>query len=110
MLLYIYIGSMFVALNLGYYYRPQRSRNKVIFSQASVILLTGGGASSRGVLPPGWCFLPGGLAWGGCFLRGGGASSGGGVLPPRGLLPLGLVETLVEWLARLTASLASYLC
>ena len=35
-----------------YFYRPQRSWGKVIFSQASVILLTGGGLL-RGVLPPG---------------------------------------------------------
>ena len=37
------------------YYRPQRSWGKVIFSQASVILLTGGGRSG----PAG-----GGLLWG----------------------------------------------
>ena len=49
------------------FYRPQRSWGKVIFSQASVILLTGvcfllGG----GVLPPGGVSAPGGgLAGGG---------------------------------------------
>ena len=70
-----------------FYYRPQRSGTKVIFSQASVILLTGwggvsassqGGASSGGrcflpqfkVLPPSGCFLRGE-----CFLSGG---AGGG--------------------------------
>ena len=87
-------------------FRPQRSWGKVIFSQASVILLTGGwcascwgGASSQGGLP-----LGGGSSWedasswgGGCFLQGGllplgGASSG--VLLPRGcFLQGGLVET-----------------
>ena len=56
-------------------YRPQRSWGKVIFSQASVILLTGRNASSRG------CFLLGGCFLGGCFL--------GGVPPPRGELPPG---------------------
>ena len=58
-----------------YFYCPQRSWGKVIFSQASVILLTGGcfllggassigGASSRGVLPSGGCFLLGGVPGG----------------------------------------------
>ena len=42
-----------------HFYRPQRSWGKVIFSQASVILLTGG------------CLLPGGLLWGGVCSRGG---------------------------------------
>ena len=50
-------------------YRPQRSWGKVIFSQASVILLTGDGASSRGGGASSWGVLP------------------GGVLPPRGELP-----------------------
>ena len=61
-------------------YRPQRSWGKVIFSQASVILLTGGCflwgvASSRGrcFLPEG-CFLPAGALLGGG--GGGGWSSG----------------------------------
>ena len=83
---------------VAHIYHPQRSWGKVIFSQVSVILLTGGGASSQGagvlpareVLPPGGCFLPGGafsrgvLPLRGCFLPGGwgcflpgGASSGG---------------------------------
>ena len=35
------------------YYRPQRSWGKVIFSQASVILCTGGSASARLGTPPG---------------------------------------------------------
>ena len=39
-------------------YSPQQSWGKVIFSQASVILLTGGGSA------------PGGLLLGGCFLLG----------------------------------------
>ena len=40
------------------YYRPQRSWGKVIFSQASVILLMGGGVCSGGVPAPGG--VPGG--------------------------------------------------
>ena len=40
----------------SYFYRPQRSWGKVIFSQASVILSTGMGACSGGV-----CLLQGGL-------------------------------------------------
>ena len=54
-----------------FYYRPQRSFGKVIFSQASVILSTGWGACSGG----------GGSAPGGCLLRGvclvGGSALGG---------------------------------
>ena len=42
-----------------YNYRPQRSWGKIIFSQASVILLTGGGVPA-----PGGCLLQGGLLWG----------------------------------------------
>ena len=34
------------SLDIYYYYRPQRSWGKVVFSQASVILLTGGGVSA----------------------------------------------------------------
>ena len=34
------------------YYRPQRSWGKVIFSQASVILSTGGSASVHAGIPP----------------------------------------------------------
>ena len=57
-------------------YRPQRSWGKVIFSQASVILFTGGGvpgpgggSSPRGVPDPGgvcswgWGLVPGGAWW-----------------------------------------------
>ena len=56
------------------YYRPQRSWGKVIFSQASVILLTGrGGTSSWGVFPPGGCSLLG-------------SASSQGVPPPGGLV------------------------
>ena len=36
-----------------HHYRPQRSWGKVIFSQASVILLTGGSASVHAGIPPG---------------------------------------------------------
>ena len=46
---------MTVFKNYRYHYRPQRSWSKVIFSQASVILSTGGR-----VLPPGGCQ---GIAW-----------------------------------------------
>ena len=38
-------------LYLQFYYRPQRSWGKVIFSQASVILLTGGSASVHAGIP-----------------------------------------------------------
>ena len=75
------------ALIFNYLYRPQRSWGKVIFSQTSVILLTGGGASSGG-----GCFLLGGcFLQGGCFLPGAGCFLPGGVvLPPfGGVLPLG---------------------
>ena len=45
-----------------YYYRPQRSWGKVIFAQASVILLTGG--DMRGCSQGGHAWLlPGGHAW-----------------------------------------------
>ena len=36
----------------GMFYRPQRSWDKVIFSQASVILFTGGGLLPGGLNPP----------------------------------------------------------
>ena len=80
------------------YYRPQRSWGKVIFSQPSVILFTGGvlppeGASSGGghflpwgVLPPGGYFLPGG-----CLLGGGagedppGTATAAGCTHPTGM-------------------------
>ena len=64
------------------YYRPQRSWGKVIFSQASVILSTGGLSAPRGVwsrrsLLPGEVPGPGGLLLGGwlpgpgrCLVRG----------------------------------------
>ena len=78
-------------MNILVYYRPQRSWGKVIFSQASVILSTGG------VLPPGrGCFLPGGLPTGGCFLL--------GVLPPGALPPRGV---LLPWGCFLPAGGAS---
>ena len=79
---------------LHFYYRPQLSRGKVIFSQASVILSRGGVCSRGGVwfkgvclvggvsdpggclisggcLLPGWCLLLGGVCSGGCLLPGG---------------------------------------
>ena len=56
-------------------YRPQRSWGKVIFSQASVILLTGGVCSRGGLVPgvpvPGGCLVLGGcLVPGRCLLQG----------------------------------------
>ena len=66
-----------------YNYRPQRSWGKVIFSQASVILLPPG--SGGGVLPPG----VGSSSRGGCFLLGGGDT-------PLGLLLLRAVRILLE--------------
>ena len=81
--LFIVFHSVFTFACSVSSYRPQRSWGKVISSQASVILLTGVGASSRG----------------GASSQGG-ASSWGGVLPPGGassrgvcFLPGGLVET-----------------
>ena len=59
-----------------YFYRPQRSWGKVIFSQVSLILLIGGclllGGLLRGCVP-----APGGLLLGGgCLLLGGVCSRG----------------------------------
>ena len=51
--------------NTTYCYRPQRSSGKVIFSQASVILFTGGGC-----LVQGECLVPGGSGPGGALVRG----------------------------------------
>ena len=42
------LGTNETRCSLLYIYRPQRSWGKVIFSQASVILSTGGGSWSRG--------------------------------------------------------------
>ena len=53
------------------YYRPQRSWGKVIFSQASVILLTGGVWSQGGVSGPRGLSGPGGSASRGCLVLGG---------------------------------------
>ena len=60
-------------------YRPQRSWGKVIFSQASVILLTGGGGScGRGACVAEGCVHGGGCAWqGGVHGRGGVHGEGG---------------------------------
>ena len=44
-----------------YFYHPQRSWGKVIFSQASVILLTGGVCLVLGGVCSGGCLVPGGL-------------------------------------------------
>ena len=74
-----------------YIYRPQRSWGKVIFSQASVILFTGGyllpGVSGPwGVPAPRGCLVPGGVrsqvgvwSWG-CLVLGGCLFPGGLVL------------------------------
>ena len=65
-------------LNILVFYRPQRSWGKVIFSQASVILLTGGVPGPEGVLDPGGVSAPEGMpGWGvsgpqgACLLLGG---------------------------------------
>ena len=43
-----------ISVSIPHFYRPQRSWGKVIFSQASVILLTGGGSASVNAgIPPG---------------------------------------------------------
>ena len=42
-----------ISVSIPHFYRPQRSWGKVIFSQASVILLTGGSASVNAGIPPG---------------------------------------------------------
>ena len=62
------------------YYRPQRSWGKVIFSQASVILSTGGGGGI-----PAW--IAGGIL--ACLAAGLGGSAARGVPGPGGLLPGG---------------------
>ena len=55
----------------GNVYRPQRSCSKVMFSQASVILFTGGGVRGGGVHGRRAC-VAGGCAWqGGMHGRGG---------------------------------------
>ena len=64
-------------------YRPQRSWGKVIFSQASVILLTGGEGRGRGV----WCCPSMHCRWYPsmpCSRSRGGLLLGGGVLGPGG--------------------------
>ena len=95
------------------FYCPQRSWGKVIFSQVSVILLTGGmsapgGVCSRGVYSQwGVCLLPrgvsapGGICFRGCLLPGGvcfwgGVCSQGGV--PGGDPPL---ERPLLWAVRI---------
>ena len=72
------------------YYRPQRSWGKVIFSQACVILFTGGvhgrgGCLAWGVHGSGGVPGPGGMpGLGECLVLGGGAWSGGpGGDPPK---------------------------
>ena len=57
-----------------HFYRPQRSWGKVIFSQASVILFTGGLSGPGGLSGQGGCLVPGG-AWSGA-----GSGPGGGCL------------------------------
>ena len=78
-----------------YHYRPQRSWGEVIFSQASVILSTGGGACSGGRLLGGSalgdaCSGGGLLLWGGAWSRG--VCSGGGV-PGLGVPGLGVCSS-----------------
>ena len=86
------------------FYHPQRSWGKVIFSQASVNLLTGGclvpgvggGVCSEGGVCSAGCRVPGGLPGpGGCLLLGEGSASrrgvcSGGCLVLEGLLPGGV--------------------
>ena len=82
--------TRYLTLTLGrlkfceFYYRPQRSWEKAIFSQASVILSTGGGVSGcwggacmvarKCAWLPGACMVAGGHAWlweGACMVAGG---------------------------------------
>ena len=85
-----------------YDYRPQRSWGKVIFSQASVILSTGGcllwGVSGPGVSAPrGGCLVPGGVWSWGVSAPGGAWSRGGAWWRPRqGQLLLRAVRILLE--------------
>ena len=71
------LGTNGTRCSLLYIYRPQRSWGKVIFSQASVILSTGGGPG------PGGAWSRGGGAW--SWVGWGGAWSWGvpGGDPPR---------------------------
>ena len=68
------------------FYRPQRSTGKVIFSQASVILSTGGGCCSRGGVCLPWGSTLGG-AWsgGGAWWRPLGMSTAAGGMHPTGM-------------------------
>ena len=80
-------------------YRPQRSWGKVIFSQASVILFTGGGCLVLGGgLLPGGVTDPGGSALGGVCSWGWGLVPGvpGGDPSPPGQLLLRAVRILLE--------------
>ena len=52
-----------------HFYRPQRSWGKVIFSQASVILSTGGRCLLLGGAWSGRCLLLGGVCSGGCLVE-----------------------------------------
>ena len=65
-------------LSIFIYYRPQRSWGKVIFSQACVILFTGGGACVAGGVccGRGHAWL-GGHAWQGVCMAGGACVAGG---------------------------------
>ena len=68
-------------LSIFIYYRPQRSWGKVIFSQACVILFTGGGRvwpGGGGVLWQGAC-MAGGHAWLGEACMAGGVHGWGGM-------------------------------
>ena len=99
-----------------YCYRPQQSWGKVIFSQASVIMLTGG--PGPGEVSALGCLVPGGSGPGGCLVLGVGVCSGGcllqegclvsGVAGPGGLLPGGVCLVDTPWDGRCCGRYASY--
>ena len=102
MLKFDFGGHLMVCLHVKflardcYYYRPQRSWGKVIFSQASVILLTGGGCLLLGGSGPrGVPAARGVPALGGCLLQGG-SGLGGPSGDPLGRPLLRAVRILLE--------------
>ena len=88
---------MALCLLNAYFYRPQRSWGKVIFSQASVILLTGGvpapglmsghgGSAPWGVSAPGGIWSRGVSApWGSAWWRPPGRATAAGGTHPTGM-------------------------